>query len=301
MADNVFLSNATSPNWTTAGSWSTGSAPVNGDIVFLTNNNTLLTLGLNNSTVALTSLNMVMDFTGQLGVNGSSNQYLQIAATTGNIGLASAGGQIGSGSTVFNWDAGTSSTVVNILTSSNGGSVGNAPIKIKGTALTINQVGGIFSVAALASETATVNTLTVTSSAQGVSPQAWVGPQCNMKTLTMSSGAVYDSSQQVTTSASLSRSGTLLTYTGTGGFATLEVDAGAAVRYNGSGSVNSVILTGSIDLSGGGGAVTFGNTTLYRGAIINDPLGRLVFTNPPTIVGCSRTEVSINLGVGRYV
>ncbi len=300
MANNVLI--GTSQTWTTTSNWSTGAAPVNGDIPFLTRNTTIINAGLNNATVKLTTLNLVMDFTGQIGVNGSTNQYLQIATTDAYLGLPPTGGAVANGSTLFNLDVGTSSTTINVLTSSNSGSAaGQSPIKLLGTALTINLTGGNISVASLPTENATINTLNVVSSGQGLSPQAYLGPGCNLKTLTLVGGYVSSNSQSLVTNAQISGNNTRLVHQGTGGFGTLTIDAGGSVAYNGSGSVNSLTVTGSIDLSGGGGPVTFGNTTFYAGASFNDPLGRAIFSNQPTVVGTTRAAIGINLGLGRYV
>ncbi len=300
MANNVLI--GTSQTWTTASNWSTGSAPVSGDIPFLTNNTTIINAGLNNASVVLTTLNLVQDFTGRVGVNGSSNQYLQIASTTVYLGIAPTGGAVANGSSLFNLDVGTSSSTINVLTSSNAGSgTGQAPIKLLGTALTINLTGGIISVAALPTENATINTMNVVPSGQGIAPQAWVGPGCNMKTLVLTGGYVTSQSQSLTVNAQIAGSNTRLVYQGSGGFNALTIDAGGSVAYNGSGSVNSLTVTGAIDLSGGGGPVTFGNTTFYAGASFYDPLGRAIFTNQPTIVNTTRAAIGINLGLGRYV
>jgi len=299
MANNALI--GTDTTWTTTGNWSTGAAPVNGDVVFLTNNQTLITGGLNNATVKLTTLNMVMDFTGRLGSNAASgNTYLQIAATTGNIGIPPAGGAVVNGSSLFNWNAGTSSTVINVLTSSNSGSAqGQSPIKLLGSALTVNLMGGNISIAALPTENATVSSLNVIASGQGVSPQAYLGPGCNLGTLTLTGGYVVSNSQQLVTSAIISGNNVRFVHQGTGGFNSLTIDNGG-VTYNGSGSVNSLSLTGSIDLSGGGGTVVFGSVTLYAGAVFYDPLGRATFNTTPTLVNCTRANVSLNLGLGRY-
>jgi hypothetical protein len=300
MANNVLI--GTNTTWTTAGNWSTGAAPVNGDVVFLTNNSTLITEGLNNATVKLTTLNMVMDFTGRLGSNNASgNVYLQIAATTGNIGISPAGGAVVNGSSLFNWNAGTGSTTINVLTSSNSGSAqGQSPIKLLGSALTVNLLGGNISIASLPTENATVSALNVIASGQGVSPQAYLGPGCNLGTLTLTGGFVVSNSQQLVTSAVIAGSNVRLVHQGTGGFVNLTIDSGG-VTYNGSGSVNSLSLTGSIDLSGGGGTVVFGSVTLYAGAVFYDPLGRASFSTTPTLVNCTRANVSLNLGLGRYL
>lgn len=299
MANNVFV--GTSSSWQTTSNWSTGVAPVAADNVFLTNNSTAINSGLNNATQNITTLNVVMDFTGSVGVNGTANQYLQIASPTANIGTPIAGGGFAPGTSLFNWNAGTTSTSINVYNTSNAGaSLGQAPVKLLGSALTINHVGGVLSVGALPSENATVSSVNMAYNGNGISPQAYYGPGTNLGTLNVNGGSLTIASQQLVTALKVARSGTICTHQGTGGYATLQIDAGARVNYNGSGSVNALTITGTIDLSGGGGNVSFGNVTFYRGASFIDPLSRSTFVNTPTIVGASIRDINMDLGQGRY-
>ena len=299
MANNTLI--GTSSTWTTASNWSTGAAPVNGDVVFLTSSSIVINAGLNNATVAPGGLNVFMDFTGRVGVTGTSNQYLQIASAAVTIGLPPVGGQSAVGSLLFNLDVGTTSSTINVLNSAaQGTTAGQAPIKLLGSALTVNLTGGVISIAALPSENATINTLSVVASGSGVSPQAYLGPACRMGTLSQSSGNVVSYSQQLVTSATISKGGRLL-HEGTGGFSALTVNSGSSVNYVGSGSVNALTLTGTIDLSGGGGTVIFGSVVFLPGAVFNDPMGRASFATTPTLSGCSRDQIAVNLGVGRYL
>ena len=302
MANNVFV--GTDSTWTTTSNWSLGT-PTGGQTVFLTNSNTVVTAGLDNHTTSLASLSVAMDFTGRVGVNAvagtSANTYLQIASPLAVIGQPASGGYTASGSNVFNWNAGTTGTNITVLNTANSGSgSGQSPVKLLGSAMTITLTGGIISVASLPSETATINSMSVTSSGQAIPPQAYLGPGCNITALTVSSGYVCSYSQQAIPTALLVGNGASLAHMGSGGFSTLTIGAGATATYIGTGTITTLTLTGVIDLSGGGGPVTLTNTSFYKGAVFKDPLGRSVFTNPPTLVNCSRSDISINLGNGRY-
>lgn len=298
MANNVLI--GTSSTFTTATNWSTGAAPVATQDVFLTNNTVSFTAGLNNATVAsLNTLNVVMDYTGAMGSNGTSNIYLQFSATTCNIGQPIVGGGNANGSNTFNWNAGTNSSICNVLNTANSGATtGQAPVKILGSNMTINLTGGIISVAALPTETATISTFTIANGQTGISPRAFIGPGCNTTTLTQNAGAVTNNSQMVITTANVARSSSTLNHQGTGGYGTLEIDNGASVSYVGTGSISSLILTGTIDFSGGGGPVTIVNRTLFRGAKFVDPSKRCTFTNNATFNGCSISDCTIDRGQG---
>lgn len=297
MANNVLI--GTSSTWTTASNWSTGSAPTTGDIPFLTNNSTIINGSLNQSTVALSSMNQDMSFTGQVGINAASgNTYLQIVSPVTNLGKPPPSNQSSAGTRLFNWNAGTTSSVCNVMNTANSGaSSGNAPIKLLGSALTINLTNGIISVAAFPAESSTI-TLNVANGNLGVAPQAYLGPGCVITALSQESGVVTSASQSVVTTALVARSGAALSHIGTGGFATLEIDSGGKVSYAGSGSINTLTITGSIDLSGGGSAVAVGTINVYGGAKISDPLGRLTFGSK-NLIGCSMSDVTIDLGNGR--
>lgn len=295
--NNVF--SGTSSTWTDASNWSAGHAPTTGENGFLTNNTTQVTAAINNSSANTASFNHVMDFTGQVGTNGTVNTYLQLGAVVGNIGVAPAGGANGAGSRLFNWDAGTSSTVINILNTANSGTaVGQAPVKLKGSLLTLNLTGGIISVAALQTENATVSSMKVTNGGPIV-PNAFMGAGCNLGTITMTGGTVVNASQMLVADCHISRSGTQFTHQGSGGYATMQVDAGSKVTYTGTGSVNALILTGVLDLSTGGGTISFGSVTIYNGAKFNDPLGRASFVTPYVLSGCSLKDIYMDLGQGR--
>ena len=77
-----------------------------------------------------------------------------------------------------------------------------------------------------------------------------------------------------------------MVYGGSGGFTALNIADGCTVTYNGTGTITSLISTttgGTLDLSGGTGAVTITNYTAVPGLKIIDPLKRLTFSNQPTL------------------
>lgn len=298
MSNNVLV--GSDSTWTTVSNWTAGHAPTTNEDGFVTNDNIAITGGLNNASANLHSLNQVMDFTGQIGTNGSVNTYLQIGAVTVNLGLPIAGGGSGAGTRLFNLNSGTSSTLINVFNSANSGaSVGQAPIKLLGSAMQVYVTGGIISIAALQTENATISKMSVVNGQNSINPNVFVGAGCNLGTLTLNGGIVSNASQLIVTNAHTARTATQLNHLGSGGYNTLQIDGGSKVTYTGSGSVNSLICSGIMDLSTGGGAVAFGSVAFYSGATFSDPLGRSTFGTPYTLVNCSLKDVNIDLGQGR--
>ena len=114
-----------------------------------------------------------------------------------------------------------------------------------------------------------------------------------------SRGAVTSQSGVVVPNATVARPNAVFTHIGVGGFGTLSLQNGGKSFYNGTGIVTLLNLYGTIDFSGGGGAVTITNANLYKGATIKDPLGRVTWTNKPVPVGCSLSDINVDLGQGR--
>jgi hypothetical protein len=301
MAKNTFIGTGGSADWTNTGNWSSGAAPVSTQDLYLTANSNSLTTGLAQSAVLPASLNVFTDYTGSIGnsgtVSGSSGSYLQLGPTVVNIGVQGQG--TGNGPRRFNLNTGSTTTTINVIsTTSSALDSGQAPVRLLGTSMTINQTGGIISVAAFPTETATITALNIANGGTGVSPQAFIGAGATLTALSQNAGTVTTASTASVPNATVSRSSTI-NHIGTGGFGTLTIGTGSTCNYDGSGTVDLLQLYGTIDLSGGGGTVTLTDSTFYTGAKVIDPLGRLVFTNPPTLSGCSQKDLTIDLGQGR--
>jgi hypothetical protein len=301
MAKNTFIGTGGSADWTNTGNWSSGAAPVSTQDLYFTANTNSLTTGFTQSAVIPASLNIFTDYTGSIGnsgvLSGASGSYLQLGPTIVNFGVQGQG--TGSGPRRFNLNTGTTTTTINILsTTSSALDSGQAPVRLLGTSMTVNLSGGIISIAAYPTETATVTALNVANGNSGVTPQAYVGPGATLSALSQSAGTVTIASTASCPLADLSRS-SKLNHIGTGGFGTLTIGTGSSVNYDGSGTVSLLQIYGTIDLSGGGGTVTITNSTFYSGAKVIDPLGRLVFTNAPVLSGCSQKDLTIDLGDGR--
>lgn len=286
----------TTGSWTTTTNWSQGHAPTTSEFTFLTTFATAFTGNLNQVAVVLGALNQDMSFTGSLGLNGTTNTYLQISTPTTNLGLPSSG-STSSGPRTFNLDVGTSNSVINVLNTAQSGASG-APVKLLCTNATVNLTNGIISIAALASETATVNVLNVTAGSSGVSPTAFLGSGCTATTINQNNaGAVTNASQAVCGAATLSGSSASMVYIGSGGFNALSVVNGAKVSYVGNGSINSMILGGTFDTTGGGSTFHLGAGTLTAGAKLIDPGRRIIFDTPIVRLNVAFSDITFNRGI----
>lgn len=130
MATKKWISTS-STDWATAGNWSPSGVPTNSDDVYFDATGTAsVTTGLDQSTITLTSLTIAANYTGQIG---TSSAYLQISATTVNIGVPSLSSVQATGSTRIKLDTGTNAATVTVQsTASTSADTGLEPVRIIG-------------------------------------------------------------------------------------------------------------------------------------------------------------------------
>lgn len=275
MATNVWLGLTADSGLTT--NWSDGT-PTTSDVVYLTGITAYgLTADLTDlAGITLTSFNIDMSFTPYVG---SATAYLQLHSPIVNIGTDAIGNASGSGR--IKLDFGANATVVGIYDSaSNAADANTMPIQLLGSSITsISQIGGSFSIAYGAGETATVTLLHQTGG------EAVIGAGCTVTTITNDEGTVNNYSTVATTLATIDSS---MNYYGSGGFTTLTIQSGARCVYTGTGTIGTLNLNGLIDFSKGTGAVTITNMNRSPNGKINDPNGRVVMTNPCVDIGGAR-------------
>lgn len=299
MATNIWIGTTTS--WTATTNWSLGSAPASTNDVYLTANSQAIIANLSQSAVTLNSFNQDISYTGSIGnFTGASSDYLNIGATTFNLGQPSPSGS-GNGSRRLNISAANSGATINVFsTASSGSDTGQFPVRLLGSNLTLNVVSGKVSIAALANETASITSLSTSGSTSTSTPSVYLGPGCTVTTANINSGSVVSDSSAAITTATVAGRNTTLTHMGTGGFGTLTVTERSTVNYNGSGNITTLNVLGTLDLSGGAANVTSANTNIYSGATIFDPAGRLTMSNI-TLVDCTMADITVNRGVGRIL
>lgn len=155
----------TGPNhWDNADNWDTGSVPVSTDDVFIDNSDTSILYGLNQSAVALTSLNILKNFTGDIGLPKRNTggyveyrgDYLQITGTTFVIGRGP-----GSGSNRLKIDCGSGVTLVLVEGTGSPAESGLSALLLKGTITTLTVMDGSVGVAQHGEDTSAVTTINV--------------------------------------------------------------------------------------------------------------------------------------------
>jgi len=71
---------------------------------------------------------------------------------------------------------------------------------------------------------------------------------------------------------------------------------GGTLYYNSDDTITTLVVYGSVDVSGGIGGLTITNATIYKGGSINDQYERATFTNGIDIANCRIADVTLDLG-----
>lgn len=273
-------------DWGTAANWSPSGVPVNSDDVYLENSSQDVTGTLDQSAVTLSSLNIAGTYTGTIG---TSSTYLQIGATTCNIGYHTGPGTpTHSGRIMLNF--GSVQTTVNVEGSASTGTDSNLePIRLIGSHASnaINVTGGNVGIATnSASETATMATVNVAGG-----------------TIRLSDGVTNTTTNINTGSAEIGCAATTLTVRGgsvrtfgSGAITTLVVDGGT-VEADSSGTVTTarVAQGGTLDFSGDTRSKTVTNCEMQAGATLLEPNNAVTFTNGIDLLRCGPQDVTLVL------
>lgn len=273
----------------TAGNYVPSGVPVAGDDLFIEANPSGTDYGMTNSlstlaSVILNSLNISQTYTGQIGTNSttSSSAYLQVGATTTNIGYQFGGTIPGSGSSLIRINNGTNQNATNIFNTAQSSALTNAgPVTLLGThtSNTLNITAGIVSIAqdpAESSAYATVNT----------GGTVFFGTGVTLTTLNVIAGSCLIRSASTTVNIT---SGAFTT-AGTGGITTINAYGGGAI-LNATGTIGNLnIFAASVDMSQSTLSRTLTNATVNNGANFNfnnGVKGSIVFSNGLTVKASS--------------
>ena len=234
MAIKRWTAGAADGNWSTAGNWSPSGAPVSTDDVFVEETNEDIDAGLNQSAVALSSLNIAQSFVGTIGTKDSP---LQIGASDVRIGYRTSGTGTPAGSRRIHLDLGSATAAqVNVDgTASSAADTGLNPLRIKAAnaATDIYIRGGFVSVADYPGET---STLDLSVSAGTVS----LGQSNNNTAVTMVGVAITGGSSVIRSMpTTLIVEGGSCTTEGDGAITTANVRGGTAV-FNNTGTITTL-------------------------------------------------------------
>lgn len=266
MATVYWVGATGSQPWSTGANWSTGSAPANGDAVYILSGSSDINSGLSQSAVTVASLTIGNGFTGTIG---TASAYLAISATILNIGTPPSDGTLGGGSRRIKIDTGTNATTASVLNSSVASTDSPLPsVCLKGihASNVLYVLGGLVGVGVLTPlEASTFPTIGVsggrlqiggavlwtTLTQDGTRSNLTVGCGQSTSTLTVLAGAC-------TTTGVF----TLQDIIATGGTLALNHRASSGVS-----ATNFTLNGGKVDVGGNPAAINFTNSTLTSGTL----------------------------------
>lgn len=296
---------ASATSWATGANWSSGSAPANGDDVYILGGASIISSGLAQSAVALNSLTVSTGFTGSVGESAINGAYLDIGAAAFRAVQAFSGsGFVSGGFTRFKWNPGATPFTATIDATGTSADSGFGALRIKGGDTTSSVVvnGGSVDLATRPGETASVNSVKVSG---GVfTSGAGVTYGGSSPAVTQSGGTAY--LNWASSLATLTQhAGTLWTYgTGTVATGTFAGTAYICHRPTGDGFTTAFIARGSGKVYFDEDPRTFKFTTapqLYKGAMVQAfDKSQLKLTGGASLQlalkQCGIEDVTLNLG-----
>jgi hypothetical protein len=289
--------------WSVAANHSGGAVPSSSDTVWLSNSSSDINDGLDQSSVTLTALNVEQSFTGDMGrpdntgtYNEYRNKYLAISATTVNVGMGN-----GSGSQLLRLDTGSNATTVNVFNTGSSSETNYETFLWKGTHASnvVNVTRGSVGIAVKPGETATIATLR-SGYQTSVESDANVrlGPGVTLTTVDQSGGTVACGSSFTTLKI---RGGTYTANFAAAG-TTINLDGGSVI-WQSSGNITTLVIGsgGTFDASQDMRPITITNCTVNAGATLNDPHGRITFSNGIIYNRCDPSECNVNFGTNRTI
>lgn len=261
--------------WDYATNWSPAGVPVATDNVYLENSSQSVLTGLDQSAVALGSLNIAQSFTG---VIGTALAYLQITAAIVNIGYHFGPGQA-AGSSLLKLDLGTTAATIIVFNSGISADTTRPAIRLKyvnaATALEIRK--GEVGIAIETGEVSTGSVITP-SYVDNIESDAkvYIGSGVTLGTLTKKGGYCILRSAVTTI---INYAGELVTE-GAGAITTLTAKGGNVIS-NSTGTITNCVSNekGTIDFTKSAQPRTVTNCTIDdEGAIKADP-AVITFTN----------------------
>ena len=237
------------PNdWSLAANWREGSVPINADDVFLIDNATSITAGLDQSAVTLASLNIDLSYTGNIGLDDTS--FLIIGSTIVNLGQ-NLGSAAPSGAPRLNLDLRGAAAVTVFGTSSNSTDANRNPLRMLFNSASSDLFirGGSAAIADDGDQTSTLGDINVTG--DGVTLN--IGDGVTYDNLNVTRGSIQAFSMPTT---KVDAKGGDILLQGVDTLALLEVDSTASVVSNISGTITLI--------TGRGGSVDFSQSNEIR-------------------------------------
>ena len=257
--DQTFIRAATTASagpkhWDSVNNWDTGALPGAGagENVYIENADDEILYGLDQSGIAntLTSLNIGKSFTGKIGYDGASGfsgTYLQIKATSVNIGYNYTGGNP-AGSNRIMIDTGATASTITVEGSASSLDLTKQSIRLlaNSASTTIGVLRGNVGVAQQPGETTTVGTISLSYNTSKESDANMViGEGVTLTTLNKNAGVCYLGCAVTTINHD---AGTLNTF-GSGAITTVNQEGGFFIG-NSSGTVTTLnVISGTADFT----------------------------------------------------
>lgn len=262
-------------DWDTAANWSPSGVPIAGDDVVLANSSQSVLTGLDQSSVALTSITIDQSYTGKIGTLQSD--FLQVGASTAIIGQTRSTTGTLTGSTRLNLDFG-STTACDIQvynTARTAQDLNRQPLRIIGASSshTLQVFSGSLAVSDNNDNISEFSSIIVNGGACNI------GQGVTLASLT-TSGGVTNMQSSVTTV--INKGGTLNFYDGVSAntITSLTVSDEGLFRHYGSGTISTVNANGgTVDLTLTEKSKTITNFNLRRGATVIFDTNNLTLTN----------------------
>jgi len=269
-------------DWATAANWSPSGVPASTDNVYLENSSQSVLVGLDQSAVALGSLNIAQSFTGAIGTAAA---YLQISATLVNIGYHFGPGEA-AGSSLLKLDLGTTAATIIVFNGGISADTTRPAIRLKyvNAATTLEVRKGEVGVAIETGEVSTGSVINVgyVNNIEG-DANVYIGSGVTLATLTKKGGFAMLRSAAT---AVVNYAGELITE-GSGAIATLTAKGGNVIS-NSTGTITNCLSNekGTIDFTKSAQPRTVTNCTIDdEGSIKADPAvitftNKVIFTKP---------------------
>ena len=293
---------ATGPNhWDNADNWSGGSVPTASDDVFVENSAVDILWGIDQNTVALTSLTIAQSYTGSIGLPFNNEagfaeyreRWLKIRPGTLTIGRGA-----GNGSGRINIDTGTAAAAtVYVYGSGNPLDTGLKAVQIVGShsSNVLNVFKGSVGVCEQAGTTAQFPDFRVgyLDSVEGDS-DVRVGTGMTTITSVTQSGGVLELNCGTT---ALVKTDGETRFLLSGAHASITADGGVS-RYQSSGTCAVLIVGGgaTVDFRGDLRSKTVSACDIFAGATLLDPDKTVTWTAGVDLNRCSLSEVTLDIG-----
>jgi len=284
MATKIWLGNDAGNlgDWGVAANWSPSGVPVNGDDVFLVDSSQAVTGTLNQSAVALTTLNIEQSYTGNIA---TVSTFLQIGTVTLRIGFhAGRNRPVGSGRVNIDLGSVTAAQVFVIDTKNQPTDTNRTPVRLlaanAGTDIFVT--GGSVAIADDASDTSTVGDVNVDAGGDLI-----IGQGVTLTNANPNGGNLLLNSTPTTLTIN---GGTVLTqYAGT--ITTVTV-RGGTFTSNSKGTITTLTIEGGVVLFSDSQEPRTVTTTTIEGGSITADETVVSFTNKIALAGGGEKTLS---------